>query len=68
MSLCKYCNATITWMKDGRKSVPVEHDGTTHKCDVMKDSLKSLKSLEPKSLTDEEIKKYEDAMNEKAKK
>ena len=68
MAKCRYCNAEITWMKEGRKNVPVEHDGTTHKCEIMQKSLKSFKSLSPSSLSEEEIKKYEEAMNQKSKK
>lgn len=63
MASCKFCNKEITWMKEGRKNVPVEFDGAIHKCEEMKSSLKSVKSIERGGLSVEEIKKYEQAMN-----
>lgn len=63
MARCRYCSTEVTWMKEGRKNVPVEHDGTTHKCEIMEKSLKSFKKMTPSSLSAEEIKKYEEAMN-----
>jgi hypothetical protein len=55
-------------MKDGRKNVPVEGDGGIHKCEQMLKMRSSLKTIQPTSLSPEEIAKYEQAMNEKTKK
>jgi hypothetical protein len=66
MAKCKFCQKEITWMKEGRKNVPIEHDGATHRCDEMLQSLESMKKLEVTSLSPEEIAKYEQAINEKA--
>ncbi len=68
MARCKYCQKEITWMKDGRKNVPVEGDGGIHRCEQMEKMRSSFKKLEPTSLSPEEIAKYEKAMNEKNKK
>ena len=67
MAKCKYCNKEIHWMKEGRKNVPIEGDGAVHKCIEMTSSLKSLKKLERNSLSPEEIKKYEEAINQQRK-
>lgn len=64
MAVCKFCQKEITWMKDGRKNVPVEGDGTVHRCDEMKNSLKSLKKIEVKTLSPEEIAQYEQGINQ----
>ncbi len=68
MAKCKYCQQEITWMKEGRKNVPVNPDGGTHACDEKKMAIESLKKIEVKTLTPEEIKRYEQAINEKANK
>ena len=68
MARCKFCGKEITWMKDGRKNVPVEHDGTIHRCEEMKNSLRSAKKIEPTALSPEEIAKYEKAINDRANK
>jgi ribosomal protein L24E len=68
MSQCRYCGKEITWMKDGRKNVPVEGDGSVHMCDQYKSAKDSFKKLEKSSLSAEEIAKYESAMNEATKK
>ena len=68
MAICKFCNKEITWMKDGRKNVPVEMDGALHRCEEMINSRKSLKKMERGSLSPEEIAKYEQAINDAAKK
>lgn len=65
MSKCRYCQKEITWMKEGRKNVPVESDGTVHHCEVRKASLDSLVKKDRSSLSEEEIKKYEQAINQK---
>lgn len=63
MARCKFCQKEITWMKDGRKNVPVEHDGTVHRCEEMINARNSLRKIERTSLSADEIKKYEEAMN-----
>ncbi|MCF8058642.1 MAG: hypothetical protein K9K67_05055 [Bacteriovoracaceae bacterium] len=67
MAKCKYCQKDVTWMKEGRKNVPVEGDGGIHKCEQMENMRNSLKKLEPKTLSAEEIAKYEKAMNDNVK-
>ncbi|PIK16357.1 hypothetical protein [Halobacteriovorax sp. JY17] len=67
MAKCKFCSKDISWLKEGRKFTPVEGDGTVHKCDEMMNSMKSIKSMERSSLSPEEIKKYEEAINKKKK-
>lgn len=68
MSVCKYCQKEITWIKEGRKNVPIEGDGSVHKCEERLKAMKSYKKIERGSLSEEEIKRYEKAMNEKSKK
>ncbi len=68
MAKCKFCLKEITWMKDGRKNVPVDQDGGIHSCEEMQNSRRSLKKLEVTSLSPEEIAKYEKSINDKAKK
>ena len=63
MATCKFCRKEITWLKEGRKNVPVEGDGSRHSCDEMKSSLDSLKVMDGRSLDPALKKKYEDAMN-----
>ena len=63
MASCKFCQKEITWMKDGRKNIPVEHDGTQHRCDEMMNARSSLVKIERTALSPEEIKRYEEAMN-----
>ena len=68
MAICKFCNKEITWLKEGRKNVPVEMDGTVHRCNEMINSRKSLKKMDRGSLSPEEIAKYEQAINNAVKK
>jgi hypothetical protein len=68
MAMCKYCQKVITWMKDGRKNIPVEHDGTLHRCDEMLNARESFRKIEVNTLSTDEIKKYEEAMNAQARK
>ncbi|MCP4915272.1 MAG: hypothetical protein GY909_19280 [Oligoflexia bacterium] len=65
MATCKFCQKEITWLKEGRKNIPVEGDGTRHKCDEMMNSIKSTRTIERSSLSPEEIAKYEQAINKK---
>ncbi len=65
MSSCKFCGNEIMWTKEGRRNVPVNPDGTTHSCEEMKSSIKSLKTIERGGLSPEEIAKYESAINTK---
>lgn len=68
MAKCKFCGKEIMWTKEGRKNVPVEGDGGLHRCDEMLGAMKSIKSIERESLSSEEIKKYEEAINNSIKK
>ncbi|MDA8792131.1 hypothetical protein N9N67_02725 [Bacteriovoracaceae bacterium] len=65
MAKCKYCNDEITWIKDGRKSQPIDGDGALHRCEQMLNSIKSFKKLDRSSLSPEEIAKYENQINKK---
>ncbi len=67
MARCKYCQKEITWMKEGRKNVPVEADGGIHKCEQMLKMRSSLKTIQPTTLSPEEIAKYEQGMNQQVK-
>lgn len=67
MAKCKYCGKEVTWMKEGRKNVPVEGDGGVHHCEEMKNARSSLKSFDRSSISPEEIAKYEQAINQKKK-
>lgn len=66
MASCKYCGKDIHWTKEGRKNVPVESDGATHKCEQMMQARNSSRSFERTDISAEEIAKYESAMNEAA--
>ena len=68
MASCKYCRKDIAWIKEGRKNVPIEGDGTTHRCEEMQTSLKSMKTISLNTLSPEQIKKYEDSINQKVQK
>ncbi|AYF45259.1 MULTISPECIES: hypothetical protein [Halobacteriovorax] len=68
MASCRYCGKEITWMKDGRKNVPVEGDGAVHRCDNMINARKSFRKITPTEVDPELLKQYENAINEKAKK
>ncbi len=65
MAQCKFCQKVIVWTKEGYKNIAVESDGSVHQCQEFKNSIKSTKSMDRTSLTPEEIKKYEDAINKK---
>ena len=67
MSVCKFCQKEITWIKEGRKNVAIEGDGAVHECRQMKESMKSIKQLDRSSLSAEDIKRYEEAINQKKK-
>lgn len=64
MANCKFCGKEITWLKDGRKFVPVQSDGDKHSCEQMKKSLKSVKVLDRNSISAEEIARYEENMRQ----
>ena len=62
---CKYCQKEITWVKEGRKNVPLEHDGGVHRCVERENAMKSYKRLEVNNVSSDEIAKYEQAINKK---
>jgi len=66
MARCKFCNKEITWTKEGRKNIPVNSDGGKHSCEEMQQSMKSIRTIDPSSISPEDIARYERAMNEKA--
>ena len=68
MARCKFCNREITWMKEGGRNRPVDGDGGIHSCDEMKNSMKSIKSIEAKEIDADILKQYENAINIKAQK
>ena len=68
MSKCKYCNTDITWLKEGRKSVPVESDGAKHECENFTKARNSLKSMKPTDLDPDILKQYQENMNNALKK
>lgn len=68
MARCKFCNKEITWMKENGRNRPVDGDGGSHMCDEMKNSMKSIKSIEPTEIDSDILKQYELAINIKAQK
>ncbi|MCK6596105.1 MAG: hypothetical protein L6Q33_12975 [Bacteriovoracaceae bacterium] len=65
MAKCKFCNKEITWLKDGRRSKPIDSDGGVHSCDEMKNSLNSMKKIERTDIDPDILKEYENAINNK---
>jgi hypothetical protein len=65
MASCKFCQKDITWIKEGRKNIPVDSDGGKHHCEEMTISFKSIKQIDRNELSAEEIKRYEEAINNK---
>lgn len=68
MAKCKFCAKEITWMKDGRRSKPIDADGGVHACDEMKKSMNSIKKIERTDIDPEILKQYENAINQQKKK
>lgn len=62
MSKCRFCNIEITWLKEGRKNVPVESDGALHECDNFKKARDSYRKIEPTELDPDILKQYEENM------
>lgn len=62
MSRCRYCDKEITWLKEGRKNVPVENDGGKHECENFKNARNSYRKIEPSELDPEILKQYEENM------
>ena len=63
MANCKYCGTEVTWVKEGRKNVPVEGDGAQHECESFKRARDSYRSLNPTDIDPEILKQYQDNMN-----
>ena len=63
LALCKFCGKSIAWLKSGRKNIPIEDDGTTHECEEFKKAQVSIKKIPTSSLSPDEIKRYEEAIN-----
>lgn len=68
MARCRYCNTEITWMKEGRKNVPVENDGGQHVCENFKNSRNSIKELKPTDIDPDILKQYQENMDKQLKK
>lgn len=68
MAVCKFCRKDIVWMKEGRKNVPVNGDGSVHRCEEMQKTLKSIRQIDINTLSQEEIQKYEEGINKRSKK
>ena len=66
MAVCKYCQQDITWIKEGRKNVPLDQDGGIHDCQEKKDAFKSYKELKPTGLSPEILAQYEKSINQEA--
>lgn len=67
MAKCKYCGKDITWMKDGRKNVPVEGDGSTHACEEYKRTRNSLREVNVSDIDPEILRQYQENINKKLK-
>jgi hypothetical protein len=63
MSKCRYCNKEITWVKEGRKNVPIEGDGAIHECENYKKAQNSYRKLEPDEIDPDILKQYQENMN-----
>ncbi|MGK0367375.1 MAG: hypothetical protein ACI9QD_000509 [Thermoproteota archaeon] len=67
MAFCKFCGKEVTWMREGKKSVPVEGDGGIHACENFTNARKSLREVEKSEIDPELLKQYENAINKKKK-
>ena len=68
MAKCRYCNTEVTWLKEGRKNVPVEFDGGKHECENFTKSRNSFREIKPNELDPEILKQYEENMRNATKK
>ena len=68
MANCRYCNKEISWLKDGRKNIPVEIDGSKHECENLKQARGSYRKIDPSELDPEILKQYEENMRNATKK
>lgn len=68
MANCRYCGSQVTWVKEGRKNVPVEGDGGVHECDAYRDSKNSYRELKPTEIDPDLLKQYQENMNNALKK
>jgi len=59
MSKCRYCSTEITWLKEGRKNVPVETDGAKHECENFAKARNSYRKIEREEMDPELLKQYE---------
>lgn len=64
MAKCKFCNADIVWMQEGRKKVPVEVDGIRHQCEEFKNSVGSARKVELNDIDPELLKQYQNSIKE----
>ena len=60
MANCRYCGKEITWLKDGRKNIPVEGDGGEHKCEEFMKTRDSLKKINPTEMDPDILKQYQE--------
>lgn len=65
MAKCKFCQADVFWIKVEGRNCCTDSYGNPHRCEEMKKSLKSIKKLDRNSLSPEEIKRYENSINNK---
>lgn len=68
MATCKYCGKSVTWLKEGRKNVPVEDDGAIHQCEQYQNVRRSARSMDPSEIDPEILKQYQENMKKKLKK
>lgn len=62
MASCKFCGTEVMWIKEGRKNVPVEVDGSKHECEHFKNSKNSYRQLKPTDIDPEILKQYQENM------
>ena len=65
MASCKYCGTEITWMKEGRKNIPVQTDGVIHTCENYQKARNSYREINPNEIDPELKKLYESRINKK---
>lgn len=67
MANCKFCGKKIVWLKEGRKNIPVEEDGTKHECEEFKNARDSARTVDVSTIDPEILKQYEQGINKKKK-
>ncbi len=68
MANCKYCGKEITWMRDGKKTSPIENDGVVHECEEYKNTRSSIRTITADELPADLLAQYEQGINAENKK